>query len=389
MVTQCGDGCAITGRNHEGLPSRALVPVLPGRGIPGVSDALAARLNDAAREANRPAPIVLPTGAVSLFNVLLPLKSPRQRRKAMAFALSGQLCEQAGGAELTLGPSFEGDHYLVACCDDDALARAIPNAELPGAALPDVLGIPRPETDGHAWNLWCEASVVYVRATDATGFVCRADDFTTFWKVGGQPELFSLTGPLDSGPDVTDLSSNPPPADPNDLQMDLRRGAFKHRKRAPRRFVRFSAIALIICAIGQLTLLAVEARALAAIAEKRTAIVTADLAERVPDASIGQPLFQIAARISEQIAPQRQDRFMTLLAQVSRALDAQDAQVTFRELRYGAQEDVLTLLVQGREFSSLQASEVALSDAGMEVTSGTATATESGAEILLQVRDAS
>ncbi|MGC3939104.1 type II secretion system protein GspL [Roseobacter sp. EG26] len=386
MVAQCGDGCAITGRNHEGLPSRALVPVSPGRGIPGVSDALAARLNDAAREANRPAPIVLPTGTVSLFNVLLPLKSPRQRLKAMAFALSGQLCEHA---ELTLGPSFEDGHYLVACCDDDALARAIPDVDLPGAALPDVLGIPRPETDGHAWNLWCEASVVYVRATDATGFVCRADDFTTFWNAGGQPELFSLTGPLDSGPDVTDLSSNPPPADPNDLQMDLRRGAFKHRKRAPRRFVRFSAIALIICAIGQLTLLAVDARALAAIADRRAAILAAALAERVPDASIEQPFFQIAARISEQIAPQRQDRFMKLLAQVSRALDAQDAQLTFRELRYGAQEDVLTLLVQGREFSSLQATEVALSDAGMEVTSGTATATESGAEILLQVRDAS
>lgn len=77
---------------------------------------------------------------------------------------------------------------------------------------------------------------------------------------------------------------------------------------------------------------------------------------------------------------------MSLLSHVSQTLQAQATQIAFRELRYGARDGVMTLLLQGSDFGLLQAAETALIDAGLRVTSGAASTTEAGAEVLLQIR---
>ncbi|WP_299506847.1 type II secretion system protein GspL [uncultured Roseobacter sp.] len=389
MFTQDDGGCAeITDRGAI-APSRALVPHPQPPVAPAVCTALKDRLVQAATAAHLAAPIVVPSANVSLFSVFLPVNTHRQRMKALRFALVDQLCEAPITSQCVLGPLIGDDHYLVAVCDETALAQVAVDPEQAGVALPDILGIPRPDAKRPAWNLWRAGNVIYVRASDGTGFVCRADVFATCWTLADKPELFSLTQALPDGVEAADISANPAPPHPQDLQLDLRHGRFRHRKKGPRRFLRFAAAALIFGAFGQISLLAADARALATIAEQRIADVSDRLAQRAPGLAPDQPLRLITAQLVNKNTPKQQDRFMATLNHASAALKTQADQITFRELRYGAREGVLTLLLQGSEFGALQAAEAALIGAGLRVTSGTATATESGAEVLLQIRTTS
>lgn len=387
MFTQFNGGCPPAEERVDNIASRALVAAPQAPFAPSVCAGLAHRICAATWAAQHPDPIVLPGAAVSLFCVFLPVKTHRHRVKAMSFALEEQICGSPDQTNLTLGPCTGDDRYLVAACDDAALAVALEDTEQSGTALPDTMGLPRPETAQFAWNIWCENEVVYARANDGTGFACRTDQFTLFWKSAGKPELYSLTGPLPAGPEVHDISDNPPPADPDDLLLNLRHGRFMHRKQAPRRFVRFAAVAAALGVLGQFCLLAADARALSRLAGERSEFVTASLARIAPEVRADQPLRLIAAQLSDTNDTQTQDPFMTTLANVSLALGPQRDQITVRELRYGAREGVMTLLIQGREFELLQSAEAALADVGLNVTSGTATATEGGAEVLLQIRE--
>lgn len=387
MFTQFDGGCAMPEDVNTNAAARALVACPQPPFSPPVCAGLADRIRVAAQAVQHPDPTILPGAAVSLFSVFLPVKTHRQRVNAMAFALDEQVCNRSDQTHFSLGPGSGSDRYLVAVCDDAALAAALNGTEHPGVVLPDTMGLPRPDSKRFAWNIWCENQVVYTRAADGTGFVCRADQFALFWKAADKPALYSLTGPLPAGPEVLDLSDNPPPADPEDLLLNLRHGRFQHRKKAPRRFVRFAAAAAALGILGQFCLLAADAQALSKIADERTEFVATSLARMAPEMTSDQPLRLIAARLSNNDNLQTQDPFMSILANVSQALGPQRDQITFRELRYGAREGVMTLLIQGSEFGPLQTAEAALTDAGLTVTSGTATATEGGAEVLLQIRD--
>ncbi|MGZ2256658.1 type II secretion system protein GspL [Roseobacter sp. A03A-229] len=386
MFTQCGTGCRPDRGAGDEAGQNALVACAQPAFSPAACDALAARLTDAARAAKQPDPIVIAGASVTLFAVPLPLKTRRQRVSALDYALDGQLCTTSPADHLTLGPQIGPDQYLVAVCDDAALAVALDGIDRPGIAIPDVLGVPRPRTADPTWHLWRDGGAIYVRSSDGTGFVCRGEELASFWAVAGKPKLTSLTGPIAGGPPVVDISQNPPAVDPTDLQLDLRHGAFRHRKRLPRRFVRSAIAATVVAAMGHLALLAADARALARIADDHIAGVDAQLATRMPSLTADQPLSLIEARFARSSTPKEQDPFMTLFSYVSEALTAQAAQITFRELRYGARDGVMTLLIQGRDFGPLQRAEAALIEAGLRVTSGTAHTTEAGAEVLLQVR---
>ncbi|MBW4707429.1 hypothetical protein KX928_06485 [Roseobacter sp. YSTF-M11] len=387
MFTQFDDGCSASEGCAADTPSRALV-ARPRRAVsPSVAAALARRITDCASQKNRPTPIVVPGASVSLLSVALPLKSHRQRARAATFAVAGQLCDTTGNAHVAVGPCLGSDRYLVAVCDDAVLAEVVRDRAHPGIVLPDTLGIPKPVVDKPAWNLWEAEGIVHARAADGTGFVCHADELTALWRLAGKPDLYSLTGPVTNGPAVVDLSHQPPAVDPDDLLLDLRHGPYLHRRRAPRRVLRLAIAATFVAGFGHMSLLAANTRALTQIADDRMTDIATQLDHHAPGLSPDQPLRLIAAQFARNGAPRQQDPFMTILAHVSQALKPQLGMITFRELRYGAREGVLTLLVQGTEFEPLQAAEAALMAAGLEVTSGTATATDGGAEVLIQVRD--
>ena len=387
MFTQYYGCCSEGPENTSEERSRALVVQPQEAEVPAVSAALATRLRSAAAAAGISEPIVLPGASVTLFNVHLPLKSARQRRKALTYALDGKWCNDAAEVRLSPARAVTQDHYLVAVCDDSVLEKAGIEADFPGIAVPDTMGIPCPEQEQPAWNIWCEAGVAYVRQSDGTGFVCRSDSFTMLWQQAGKPDLFCLTPKRPAGLPLVDLSGDPPQVDPRDLALDLRQGPFRYRRKAPRRFLRVAAAAVLVGIAGHLSLMAADAQALSTIADRQVSFANAALAEKAPGLTADQPLRLIAARFSNN-NPTEEDHFMEILAHASRALRAQGSQISFRELRYGAREGVLTLLVQGSEFGPLQTAEAALVAAGLQVTSGTATATEGGAEVLLQVRSA-
>ncbi|WP_300019255.1 type II secretion system protein GspL [uncultured Roseobacter sp.] len=386
MFTQYDGGCAQPTEEGGKSGAHALVTCPQPAFAPPICRPLARRLIEAARAASLPDPIILPTAKVTLFSVPLPLKTHRQRVKALAYALEGQLSDNAHAPTPALGPRLGPDHYLVAVCDDATLAAALEEDDRPGIAVPDVLGMPRPRSDTPAWYLWQDAGAIYVRASDGTGFLCRSAELPAFWALAGKPTLTSLNGPVAGGLPIYDIAGPVPPFDVEDLQLDLRHGAFRHRKRMPRRFVQCALAAALVAAGGHMSLLAADVRALSRIADDHMARASAELTARLPDLTADQPLQLIEARVASASTPVQQDPFMTLLSHVSQALQAEAPQITFRELRYGARDGVMTLLIQGNDFGPLQRAEAALANAGLRVTSGTANTTEAGAEVLLQVR---
>ncbi|WP_299955328.1 type II secretion system protein GspL [uncultured Roseobacter sp.] len=384
MFTQFDDGCFSPHPKASERDTHALVTCPQPVFSPPACRPLAARLTEAARAANLPDPIVLPAAKVTLLSVPLPLKTHRQRVKALTYALEGQL--NTGAPHPALGPQLGLDHYLVAVCEDTALAAALAGADRPGVALPDVLAVPRPRSDTPMWHLWEDAGAVYVRASDGTGFLCRSAELHAFWTLAGKPGLISLSGRIAGGLPVSEITGPVPPVDIEDLQIDLRHGAFRHRRRMPRRVLNSALAAAVVAAVGHMSLLTADARALSRIAEEHTARAGAQLTARLPGFTVDQPLQLIKSRVTSATTPLEQDPFMSLLSHVSQTLQAQATQIAFRELRYGARDGVMTLLLQGSDFGLLQAAETALIDAGLRVTSGAASTTEAGAEVLLQIR---
>lgn len=355
------------------------------RAAPPVCGPLKARIERAAHNSGQPVPVVLPGARVTLMAVNLPLKSARLRRKALPFAIEDRVSAAPGALALGIGPCLGDARYLIAACAVDFLRSHIPPEGAQGAALPDILGVPPPESTQTGWNIWCTHAVAYVRSSDGGGFVCRADALPLLWQAAGRPHVTSLTGALPNGPVARDVSDDPPGVDPRDLGLDLRTGPMRARHRKWHALARFAAATALVAGLGHLALLTWDARVIQTLAQARLNEVAGQLSDIAPGLTPDQPLRVIADRLFPTSEQNQQDPFMTILADVSKALAGHSEKIAFREMRYGARDGVLTLLVQGGGLDSLQAAEAVLSDAGLRVTSGAATATDGGAEMFMQI----
>ena len=389
IVPQGDNGCSPTREISDKSPGTALVTVDIALSAPPVCAALRARIDRAARKCNHPAPVVLPAAIVTLVPVDLPLKSARLRRKALPFALEDHLATAMETTALCVGPGLGNARYLCAACDLDDLRTRIPPEGAPGVALPDILGVPKPVSDKPGWNVWRSGQIVYVRSSDGGGFTCRADALPVLWRAAGRPDVTSLTGPLPQGPAARDLSGDPPEMAPDDFGLDLRPQQMRARHHRWHALARFAAIIVLVAGLGHLALLAWDVRVIQRLAQTRLNDVAVQLADFAPGLSPELPLRVIADRLFPKTNINEQDPFMNLLADVSRAFAGQSEKIAFREMRYGARDGVLTLLVQGSGLDSLQAAEAALGNAGLRVTSGAATVTDGRAEMFMQITGAS
>ncbi|MEO0913171.1 MAG: type II secretion system protein GspL [Pseudomonadota bacterium] len=323
-----------------------------------------------------PEPQVIAASAVSLFAVDLPIRNRRKRLMALPFALEERIAEPLEEVHVVAGPDGSG---LAAVVAHTAMEQALQPA-LPGALLPEILAVPRPDEAG--WHVWVVEGAAHVRAADGTGFALRADALPGVWKAAGQPEVVSFG----ETPDVAHRRhvGAAPTVEVRDLAFDLRQGPYRFQSGGwAETFARAGGMVAAGLLIAWACLLADRA-ALEGLVKAERARAELALQRVLPDVPVDRGVAVVqAALLPGEAGP---DPFLALLARMSEALLG--AEVSFRSLRYAGREGTLQVLLEAGSLEDLQEIERSLAAAGLQVTSGAASARDGGAEVLLTIRGA-
>lgn len=343
----------------------------------GLADLLPAALADRVT--------VIPGEHVGLHAVRLPVRTPRQRRAALPFALEdavGRPLEQTHFALCGTRP----DGTVLAALIDVGLLERYRDAAPDTALVPEQLLLPAPAAgaDGQpVWNACRREGRVVVRVSDGTGFAARADMLGALWRAAGRPAVISLGAPLPADLPWTDRSATPPTVPDDLLAGDLRQGAFRPVRNLARPLKVLAAV-LAVTAGLHLAIAALDLRAQRAIADSLRATAAEALAKHLPDATVEDPPALILRRLAARSQPLVGSSFLPTLDLVAQELAGAGTTLQFRQLDWS--DDALRLTVEAANLETLQQAEATLRAAGLQVSSGSATVDDGAARADLTVR---
>ncbi|CAM4098770.1 type II secretion system protein GspL [Palleronia rufa] len=332
--------------------------------------------------AARPGAVVIAAERVGLIRFDLPVRGRRRRIQAAPFAIEDRLSEPPASLHCALHPGIRPPEALAAVVRHDAMP------DRPAApVLVETMAVPAPPArDGRtAWAAWREGPRVVVRVSDGSGFAARSDQLAILWRIAGRPALTSLAGPLPDPLEAEDLSHAPPPPDAADLAFDLRQGALSADARDWPTVARIAAAAVVAGLVLHLGIAALDRAALARIAAADRAEVEIRLAERLPGASLGMGVPALVERLAPAPAAPSGSAFLPLLGASAAALlgDAPDLDV--QRLSWDAASGDLVMDVTAASLEDLQRIERRLSERGLAVSSGAATAGDGTARADLRI----
>ncbi len=327
----------------------------------------------------------LPGEDVLLLAVGMPTMPAAQRRAAVAFAVEDRIAASLDDVHVILGPAMaDGATWLVAVIARDVLARV--TADRKARLLPDVLALPVP--DAGEWAVWTDGARAIVRTPDGAGFACPLGHLPTYHLAAMRPRIALFGGTL--GAAFADQHPAPWPSaqDTTLARFDLNTARVAARGLAlPKTWARLAAI-LVFAALGHIGLLVADTWALGQI--------KAELDTNLRDTlnAMGYPAGDDAQRDAAQILGRANGtagpRLIPMMARTFAALAPQTGRVTLSDLRYGADQNSLTITLQAPDIATLQSVEGAVSGAGFRVTAGAATTANGLAEqqLILQGGDA-
>ncbi|MEM9552517.1 MAG: type II secretion system protein GspL, partial [Pseudomonadota bacterium] len=187
----------------------------------GAEPTLRGRLTRAAAASGGLPPFVFPGAAALILPVSLPVKTARQRRAALPFAVEPYLAEPVEQAALALGPQLASGDWLCVAANRDRLRDMTAGTHAPGPVLPDTLAVPLPNR-ADAWAVWCGPQSTHLRMADGTGMATTPDHFPDLWRVFGAPPIELKYGAPPPGTATTHEPEALPALDPALLQIDLR-----------------------------------------------------------------------------------------------------------------------------------------------------------------------
>lgn len=325
------------------------------------------------------AAIVLPAETVRLLHVDLPVTGRRARIAALPFAVEDRISIPIERAHVALCQSTGTGAVLAAVVDRDAMAR-LGAPVVP--VLPETLAIPAPLPDASGrpvWAVWRDGSKAVIRQSDGSGFGLRADMLEMAWSRAGQPAVISYGAALPKALGAQDRSAAPPPPEARDLAVDLRQGDFAPQGAGWARPLRAVAAMAVLGALAHLGLAVADLAALRDIARDVTQQTQAELSRRVPGVSLSAGAQAIGARLAPPTATGQGSGFLPLLARAADPLLIDAPPVTLRRLTWSAADGLLRMQVEASGLQDLQQIERLLGDAGLEVTSGVATASDGAA----------
>ncbi len=327
----------------------------------------------------------VPAERVTVHVLDLPVRTARQRRDALPFALEEAVGRPLDQTHFAICDTFPDGRLLVAVIDAAVMRQHVDTApERPIIAEQMLLPPPTPDDRGQpGWRCYRAGDRVLVRASDGTGFAARADMLPLLWALSGKPWVEPYGEGLDA--QITRLSrpDGPVPPPPALDRHDLRQGAFRPSRRLGRP-LRWLAASVVLALLAHLGILAADIRAQRDIADRLQTAATVALNRHLPGASSDANPALLVRQIAAEAAVPGGSGFLPLMDDVSQAWLRDGAQVQLRELVWS--DDVLRLVVETPDLESLQRAEASLSAAGLRVGSGSATADAGSARAELTVR---
>lgn len=339
-----------------------------------------------AAAARYPRPLVLSGAAALLISVPLPLKNPRQRKSALAFAMEPHLATALEATSFALGPQMPDGNWLCAAVGTEFLDSVLSDQTAAGPVLVETLAVPCPD-EPDVWALWCGPDTAHVRLHDGSAFSTQPDALFDLWRAFGRPKLHLVHGDppaeLEIAKTITDISD----PDPIILQMDLRPVQRSRHLRQWLPMARFAAIILAAAGLAHAGLLHLDALALTRLVEDRSAPVQARISDRTSGLTLSQPTKLLMAGLTDSASGgATTDPFLRLLSHSAEALAAV-SDIEFRSLNFDATSATLTATLVADTLERLQQAETALATKGLTVTGGTATRGEAGAELQLVISE--
>lgn len=330
--------------------------------------------------------VLAPSEKLRLMAVDLPLSSARQRRAALPFAIEEFLAEPLFEVHVALGPEIAHRRYLAGAVHHELMANwveAVKAAELSHCRIvPDVLAVPRPPEG--AWSVWIVATRALIRRADGAGFALDAASLPVAWKIAGEPPLVHHGGELPAELVASEIEKEPV-VDIDAARFDLRQGIYAHTEQGWRRPSKVAALLVSLGLVGHVGAAVIDTLALRQLADERRSEARAMLREVAPEL----PANVDTATLFQRFLPagsQPQDLFLPLFARVSEALQPFSEGLAVQALAFSATDNTLNLDLQASDLAALQRIEVALNDAGLQVTSGVATTGGGSAEARMVIQ---
>lgn len=319
-----------------------------------------------------PATVLVPSEAVLMLVVDLPLASRAARAAALPFAVEDRIAQPLAAVHVALGREVAPRVHVAGVAAREAMLGWLAVCEaagMPDAALvPDALALPPPPPG--SWSVERAGDRIRVRTDTGTAFAVAAAQFEAVWTAGGQLPCASLGEPLPidvAAPAELPLLLAGPP-----FGLDLRQGEFAHAAR------RVSPLLRRLGIIGAAGLLAHGAIAaadtlalhrMAARARAEAAVLVQTVLPGTPtDGDFAEPV--LALLPSGGAAPAR---FLPLLTRASAALAPLKGSVAVQALTYADGDVTLTLTLEAADLPTLQRAQAALAAAGLRADAGPAT----------------
>ncbi len=317
-----------------------------------------------------PTVVLVPTEAVLLLAVDLPLASASQRRAALPFAVEDRIADPLDTVHIVLGQAIRPQTYLAAVVRHDLMAEWVAILAAAGLShariVPDALALPVPPVG--SWNIMGDGDRIVARTDSGTGFAVPAARFAALWVAGGSLPCavfgadVGLDLPMatlaDTMPDLARLVSPP---------IDLRAGPYTAPARALPRVLRRAAAVVGLGLLAHTAILATDAHVLGNQAAARRTATEALLRATLP----GTPLSADLDRLLPGSGSRGQ--LLPLLARVAVALDPV-GELAWTKLGWSAADNSLTLGVEAGDIGGLQRAQAALTAAGLAPVSGAVTA---------------
>jgi general secretion pathway protein L len=338
-----------------------------------------------------PATVLVPSEHVFLTAVDLPLPTRRQRLSALPFAIEDAIADPIGAVHVALGEELSPRRHLAAAVRHEIMADWTARVTAAGLAdctlVPDALSLPIP--DEGSWSTQRAGERVLVRTPDGAGFATPLGQLAMMRGVAGDPvcialgellppEIVSVPAAIDLEPLTTRLMV---PA------LDLRQGLYSK----PRRPIPLSARKIMaIVAAGALThgcIAVADTVAMQRIADDRRAEAQQLVERYLPGVTVDG---DFAAEVNELLAggggPARSS-FFPLLVKASAALGQPQAGAALRGLSYQAGTGELSLQIEQPDLVTLQRTEGALANSGLNIVSGAVSVQNNSAATGIVVRD--
>ncbi len=322
-----------------------------------------------AADSDGPATVLVPTEAVRLLAVDLPIANRTKRLAALPFAIEDMIAEPIDAVHIAIGVELAPKRYLVAVVRHDRMAEWIARVDDAGldhaALVPDALALPQP--GGGEWAVDLGETRAVVRRGDGTGLAVPAPLLATAWDADGKPSAIGYGARL---PEAMVGATDALEVEPLGRRLlapalDLRQGRYARRRRSMaglgKRVLQVAAIGIVAHA----GIAAADTIALQRIADRRAAETRALVLEKTPGAALPENDFAgvVADLLPQPGAGGGGNAFLPVIARVSAALQPLQPGLVVSQMAY--QGDVLTIDVTGSDPARIAG---ALRDAGLRAT---------------------